>query len=746
MRLFKSKELDLQDIKKLFLKGQLKKALKECKKYLSEKENDYVAWNLLGDIQYRLGKKSDSLETYKRLIGKLEDAKYTDKVIAQIKKVLKLFPEEFEFYRKLAQAYERKGLIGEQLSTLIHLSDIYEKKGFVDKSIDILKEITEIDRDNIFNFKLVLERLDKFQKSFEICKFLYSALKVAYERYQKEQTEHLKEYIMYFSEIGLKHKCDLTDVIPFMLPYFQENEDKKDIFIEFGKSYLKKTFDLNFYNILKKYYPINMDLDFYSELKNKYKEPVIYKDLINYYLNNDDYDNISDLIKEINELPEYDFKIEFVQVVEDIYNKIDDDVLLDLMVTLAGKCQAKDLQIAIYKKLAEIYSLRNDTEKAERILNYINELEYGISLESNEEYDIDLEEESKTNLEDLEFGKFDEIISENNNDTVETAISGLESTVLGTDFVTEANDGFELDLDLDLKDVQEIEKEEDKDEDKDNEMLLEDDFNDIIAEDKLDLPEIGVKDERKDDESLESKLDEIEELINSGEYEKAKEIVDDLLLEYPDNEKVKDYASKIFLFFNELEDSGELIDLDEFVEDKTDADKKIIQLDKDERSLIENIRKSINDVVSQDDYETHYDLALAYFEMELYEDAVEEFKKASYGDKKYESLYMLAECYKRMGRYDNAINIHKLILADFEDIEKVKNSLYELALIYETKGDKDTAKVYFDKLANIDINFRDLKEKLKQYSGYTESVSEEVYEELGQTVKKKNVKRKISFL
>ncbi|KAA0259172.1 tetratricopeptide repeat protein [Deferribacter autotrophicus] len=744
MRLFKSKELDIQDIKKLFLKGQLKKALKECKKYLSNKENDYDAWNLFGDIQFRLGNKSDALETYKRLIAKLEDAKYIDKVIAQIKKVLKFFPEEYELYRKLAQAFEKKGLIGEQLNTLIKLSDIYEKNGLVDKSIDILKEITEIDRSNILNFKLVLERLDKFQKSFEICKFLYSALKVAHERFQKEQTEHIKEYIIYFSEIGLKHKCDLTEVIPFMLPYFQKNEDKKNVLIEFGRNYLTKTFDYDFYNFLKKYYPINMDLDFYNELKEHYKEPVIYRDLVNYYLNNDDYENLSNLIKEINELPDYDFKIEFIQVIKGIYDKIDDDVLLDLMVTLAGKCKAKDLQIAIYKRLAEIYSSRKDTEKADRILNYINDLEYGISLESHEEYGPDLEGEDKTSLEDLEFGKLEEVISEDKKeeDTVETTISGLETTVLGPDFVPDTDESFELDVDLDLRGEQEVKGEEKKDDD----VLLEDELADVISIEELDLTGFEFIDEKKEDESLKSRLAEIEELINSGQYEKAKGVVDDLLLEYPDNEKVKDYASKIFLFFNELEDSGELIDLDEFVEGEAVTGKKIIQLDKDEKTLVENIRKSINEKVSPDDYETHYDLALAYFEMELYEDAVEEFKKASYGSKKYESLYMLAECYKKMGKYDNAINVHKLILADFDDIEKVKNSLYELALVYEIKGDKKIAKVYFDKLANIDMNFRDLKEKLKQYPDYEISDSENISDENEKTVKKKKRKKKISFL
>ena len=207
---------------------------------------------------------------------------------------------------------------------------------------------------------------------------------------------------------------------------------------------------------------------------------------------------------------------------------------------------------------------------------------------------------------------------------------------------------------------------------------------------------------------------------------------------------MKDLAAKVFILLNEAEDASEAIDLDEFLEvgkkSEQDEDKTTESefLDSTESEVIDGIRKGIAEKVSPDDYETHYDLALAYFEMELLEDAIEEFKKASYGDKKYESLYMLAECYKKLRKYDSAINIHKLILADFDDIEKIKNSLYELGSIYEEQGELAFAKLYYEKLANLDPDFRDVSKKL----GAIDESKEEEEEEISSKSKKK----KISFL
>ncbi|MGA1861546.1 tetratricopeptide repeat protein [Deferribacter thermophilus] len=715
MGLFGNKELTFGDIKKIYLKGNLKKALKECKKYLANHADDYDALNLIGDIQYKLGQKNEALNTYKKLIDDLEKGKYLDKLIAQIRKVLKFYPDEYDLYRKLAEAFEKKKLKGEQLRTLMSLSDLYEKNGFIDKSIDILKEITEIDRTNLNNYVKVLERLDKFGKSFEICKFLFSALSMVYEKYTAEKSDIAKKYLFEFSDYALKHKCDLSELIVFMVPFFEEREEDKDKFIEAAKLYLKNDFNEDLYRLFKKYYPIDSDLDYYLNLKDKYKKVDIYSDLAEYFLKKSDNDNLKKLIDEINNLPDYDFNLDFINIVESVYQQTDDTELLDGLVVLAGKCKAKNLQIEIYKKMSNIYYENGENEKAERIIDYINELEHGVLIADKEseplEETTDFQSLEESDTIDLETTSFDILKNDVELDLdIDLDTTKFEDDTLSneTDISADSNLEESFDIDLDLVNEQEEEK------------IME------LAEDVSIVEEETEFDVTLDEFDLEDFQSETEEKVA---YEKL------------EGDELEDITAK-------ENEQIEQIEIEEIEPElKEESSSEVLKFSDEETKILEAMRKSIEDVVSEDDYETHYDLGLAYFELELFEDAIEEFKKSSYGEKRYESLHMLAECYKKLGKIDEAANIHKLIIADYDDTEKIKTSLYELATIYEEKGYKDTAKNYFDKLSMLDKDFRDVRDKVDDnmvVESDQTSVGEEQISVLDDKTKKK--KKKISFL
>ena len=160
----------------------------------------------------------------------------------------------------------------------------------------------------------------------------------------------------------------------------------------------------------------------------------------------------------------------------------------------------------------------------------------------------------------------------------------------------------------------------------------------------------------------------------------------------------------------------------------------------DFRKVAASMRNSVNAQVRPDDYETHYDLAMAYMEMELYDEALEELKKSAVGNKRYESLYLMAECYKRMKQIEDAVNVHKLIIIDYNDQEILKNSLYEMALILESNGDKSSALNYFSKIYSLDANFRDVKLRIDS-KAIIKSKSKDT-DSIDNTKKKK----KISFL
>lgn len=740
----KEKDTTLQDVKSLYAKGNYKGALSSCKKYLEREKNDFDATNLLGDIYYKMGDKTKSLEIFKQLAASMEEDKYVDRAIAVTKKIIRLFPDQYDMYRKLSKLFEKKNIKAEQLNVLYELADIYEKKGLDDKAIDILKEIAEIDRNSILNYKKIIKKLQQFGKKYDICKFMHYCVELAYKNNDFEA-------LQFFCDTAIESECDFKSYLKYSLNYFKKNNEKNDIFIKYAEEFLLEEFDQDIFSYYLTLKPIESNLEFYNKVKTKHKNYDTYFQILSYFLAS----NLNEFKREINDiinLPEYDFNENLSKLAEVFYDKVNDPEILDMLVVLASRSSMKELQLSIYKKLAGIYNELGDTVKANNIEKYINELTYTTTEYNQKSEDIDFgatydnfeESENILNIDkETDFGEIDlELTSFDEND---------EKLALDLELNTE-NNGLELelnnntvdnnftDIDLDFSKSKEADKldlsKEDidlSDEDVDIEINL-DEFNvneQTEIEDIFDnVNAVELKhDESKfeEDSNVLKDIAHLRSLIEKRKYEEARAEIDQLIMLYPDNEEIKGIAAQLILVKLDTET------------DKVDKKTSIYETIKDEfKNIANNIRKSINEQVSEDDYETHYDLAIAYMEMELYEDSVNELKKSAVGLKRYESLFLLAECYKRMMLIEEAINIHKLIIVDYEEKEKLLNSLYEIGLLYEMKDDSVTANNYFEKVYRLDPNFRDIKEKYKPIS----NISFE--ENSGRGEKKK--KQKISFL
>ncbi|UOD34388.1 hypothetical protein DSN97_09525 [Deferribacteraceae bacterium V6Fe1] len=743
----KEKNITIQEVKALYTKGNYKAALSSCKKYLEQEKNDFDATNLLGDIYYKMGDKTKSLEIFKQLAASMEEDKYVDRAIAVTKKIIRLFPEQYDMYRKLSKLFEKKDIKAEQLDVLYDLADIYEKKGLDDKAIDILKEIAEIDRNSILNYKRIIKKLQQFGKKYDICKFMHYCVELAHKNNDSEA-------LQFFCEAAIESECEFKSYLKYTVDYFRKNSEKNDIFVKYAEEFLLEEFDREVFSYYLTLKPLESNLQFYNKIKSKHRAYDIYLPILSYLL---DFD-LNEFKLEINEivnLPEYDFKEDLPKLAEVFYDKVNDPEILDMLVVLASKGSMKELQLNIYKKLTDIYKELGDTVKANNIEKYINELTYSATDSDQKSNDIELgatydsfaEGENVLNIDtETDFGDID-----------------LELTSFDMD-----DEKVALDLDLDAKEDGSLELElNNKNTEEDNSIDLDLDFstpeeaNDLdlsnenieLNKDDVDieinLDEFGVNEETEiedifdnvddvelkrddtndyvEDDNVTKQITYVKNLIENKKYEEARTEVDQLIILYPDNEEIKDIAAKLILAETDsaVKEVNKKTDISEIVTDEF-------------KTIANNIRASIDEQVSEDDYETHYDLAIAYMEMELFEDAVNELKKSATGAKKYESLFLLAECYKRMGLIDDAVNVHKLIVVDYEEKEKLLNSLYEIGLLLEMKNDSVTANNYFEKVHRLDPNFRDIKDKYNQIS----DISFE--ENRGGDEKKK--KKKISFL
>jgi len=128
-------------------------------------------------------------------------------------------------------------------------------------------------------------------------------------------------------------------------------------------------------------------------------------------------------------------------------------------------------------------------------------------------------------------------------------------------------------------------------------------------------------------------------------------------------------------------------------------------------------KKGIEDQVEEGDADTHYDLAIAYKEMGLNEDAVRELEVVlRTGARMIEALSLLASCRLALGDPTSAAAHLEAALARAGDSHEAVVALrYDLGEALLAAGREAEAREAFSKVAAIDPGFRDVAERLARF-------------------------------
>jgi hypothetical protein len=127
-------------------------------------------------------------------------------------------------------------------------------------------------------------------------------------------------------------------------------------------------------------------------------------------------------------------------------------------------------------------------------------------------------------------------------------------------------------------------------------------------------------------------------------------------------------------------------------------------------------RQHVATEIEGDDYRTHYDLGIAYKEMDLLDDAIEQFQRVlGSPDLNAEALAMLAVCLRDAGRLDDAANSYRQAIEACRADGDVLHSLrYELAEVLLGSGDPLGALGQFRDVLARDPTFRDVRDRVAQ--------------------------------
>jgi len=145
---------------------------------------------------------------------------------------------------------------------------------------------------------------------------------------------------------------------------------------------------------------------------------------------------------------------------------------------------------------------------------------------------------------------------------------------------------------------------------------------------------------------------------------------------------------------------------------------------------VEVKRVVVDQQLENEDTETHYNLGIAYKEMELFADAITEFQTAALDpQRKIDCLTLEGICYRDKGDVAKAeeIFINTLSLQGLSGEEQLSLN-YELAILYETGGRQEDALRLYRQVRAINPEFRDAAKKIAHLQGSDDSEELELLE------------------
>ena len=137
--------------------------------------------------------------------------------------------------------------------------------------------------------------------------------------------------------------------------------------------------------------------------------------------------------------------------------------------------------------------------------------------------------------------------------------------------------------------------------------------------------------------------------------------------------------------------------------------------DADFQEMLKRFKQGVADNVDEEDFESHYDLGVAYKEMGLIDEAVAEFQKALRGQTSRVRAYeALGQCFVEKDQYQVAASVLSRAIAIGEgDDHHLVGVLYLLGRATEALSRNQDALDYYQRVFAVDIEFRDVVDRIR---------------------------------
>ena len=130
---------------KLVARGKIDAAIRQYRRLLEDNPEDTGTLNRVGDLYSRVSKFSEATELYRQTAERFVDEGFYVKAIAVYKKIHRLDAKQYDVHEKLAELYTLQGLVSDARTQYEELAKYHESQGDLDSSIAVCRKVVELE-------------------------------------------------------------------------------------------------------------------------------------------------------------------------------------------------------------------------------------------------------------------------------------------------------------------------------------------------------------------------------------------------------------------------------------------------------------------------------------------------------------------------------------------------------------------------------------------------------------------------
>lgn len=684
--------------KKLAKKGKFLDAIKQYQKLISGDERDIEVWNTVGELYLKENRKSEGAKEFQKIASFYEERGLYSKAIGIYKKINRLDPENIESGERLADLYRKQGFNTEAKSEYLRLAEeLKNKKKFQDAAI-LYEKLLKIDPTDTQS-RLILA--DLYTKESQIDQAVEALNQVAELKLRQNELEDVEDILAQARALQPDDSRTLSNLLELL-----KNKGKKkealslvEEILQKDKDHLKALYYLGQVHFEKNDFE-KAESIFSRILSIRPKEAEARVKLGQIYIQKGQLNQAFEL---------YD------PLVDALLRKHKEERAIGLLGLIVA---SKKIHLPTLEKLALVY----------KSLNQKNSLEVVYSLLLDEYRKVNLKEKMLPLLSELVAlsPENEEYYHENRKLKKELGIleegKEAEQPSLRVNEAAQVIDTHLAKVDLYVEEglIRNARR------------ILEDLRRRFPFDDRIEqkTEELKTLKSHVDEEEIAKRLQEVSKRETQlfGKMAETVSRPTPVPKEEPAEEKIT--AADIFAETDILpivpqeEVEKRHFELSVQIEDELEAIRSVIRnqlkgdtatMEKELSEIVSDFKKSIEEKVSEDAYESHHSLGLVFLEQGLLDEAINEFQLSSKNNTlSLEGYSLLSVCYRKKGDYKTALKWIQKASALAEEKTASHFALqYEMAVVLEEMEERKKALKILQDIQKWNPDYRDVKKKVE---------------------------------